>query len=90
MTDWARALGYHRPMTPARAALPPPTAEQNAVSTRLRALVAADIEAAGGWIPFDRYMQLVLYAPGLGYYAAGATKFGTAGAGGDFVTAPEI
>ena len=35
-------------------------------------------------------MQLVLYAPGLGYYAAGATKFGTAGAGGDFVTAPEI
>ena len=37
---------------------------------------------AGGWIPFDRYMQLVLYAPGLGYYAAGATKFGTAGAGG--------
>lgn len=90
MTDWARALGYHRPMTIARAALPPPTAEQNAVSTRLRALVAADIEAAGGWIPFDRYMQLVLYAPGLGYYAAGATKLGTAGAGGDFVTAPEI
>ena len=77
-------------MTVARAALPPPTAEQSAVSARLRALVAADIEAADGWISFDRYMQLVLYAPGLGYYAAGATKFGTAGAGGDFVTAPEI
>ena len=77
-------------MTIARAVLPPPTAEQSAVSARLHARVAADIEAAGGWIPFDRYMQLVLYAPGLGYYAAGATKFGTAGAGGDFVTAPEI
>jgi SAM-dependent MidA family methyltransferase len=77
-------------MSSARPGLPSPTAEQIAVSERLCALIAAEIRAAGGWIPFDRYMQLVLYAPGLGYYAAGATKLGPAGAGGDFVTAPEI
>lgn len=41
----------------------------------------------GGRLPFDRFMELALYAPGLGYYTAGARKFG---AGGDFVTAPEI
>lgn len=45
------------------------------------------IAAAGGWLPFADYMQLALYAPGLGYYSAGATKFGP---GGDFVTASEI
>ena len=41
----------------------------------------------GGWISFARFMELALYAPGLGYYAAGARKFGSAG---DFVTAPEM
>ena len=40
-----------------------------------------------GWISFARYMELVLHEPGLGYYAAGARKFG---AEGDFVTAPEL
>jgi SAM-dependent MidA family methyltransferase len=40
-----------------------------------------------GLLPFDRFMELALYAPGLGYYAAGARKLGP---GGDFVTAPEI
>jgi SAM-dependent MidA family methyltransferase len=45
------------------------------------------IEDADGWIPFSRYMEAALYAPGLGYYAAGAMKFGAAG---DFVTAPEM
>lgn len=54
---------------------------------RVRAEVIAHIEAAGGWIDFARYMELALYAPGLGYYSAGATKFGP---DGDFVTAPEI
>lgn len=43
--------------------------------------------ARGGVIGFDTWMRLALYAPGLGYYSAGAAKFG---AGGDFVTAPEI
>jgi SAM-dependent MidA family methyltransferase len=45
------------------------------------------ITNAGGWITFARFMELALYAPGLGYYAAGARKFGP---DGDFVTAPEI
>jgi SAM-dependent MidA family methyltransferase len=45
------------------------------------------IGAAGGWLPFDRYMQIALYAPGLGYYSAGAAKLGEEG---DFTTAPEI
>lgn len=49
--------------------------------------MAAQIEAAGGWISFERYMALALYAPGLGYYAGGATKLGAAG---DFITAPEM
>ena len=50
-------------------------------------LIRKEIEAAGGWIPFARYMELALHAPGLGYYAGGARKFG---AQGDFVTAPEL
>ena len=67
--------------------LPEPDAQQSAHSARLRALIAEDIRRAGGAIPFSRYMELCLYAPGLGYYSAGATKFGAAG---DFVTAPEL
>jgi len=59
-------------------------------SERVAAVVAADIERAGGWIPFDAYLQRVLYEPHLGYYASGTRKFGAAAAGGDFVTAPEI
>ncbi|NND59003.1 MAG: SAM-dependent methyltransferase [Gammaproteobacteria bacterium] len=45
------------------------------------------IDADGGWIGFDRYMHEVLYAPGLGYYTAGAVKLGD---DGDFTTAPEL
>ena len=41
----------------------------------------------GGWLSFASYMQIALYEPGLGYYASGTRKFG---AGGDFVTAPEL
>ena len=67
--------------------LPPPSPEALAHSARLRELILHDIEIQGGWIPFSRYMELALYAPGLGYYTAGAHKFGSAG---DFVTAPEI
>jgi SAM-dependent MidA family methyltransferase len=54
---------------------------------RVRGRIAAEIDAAGGWIGFDRYMELALYAPGLGYYSAGAHKLGP---GGDFTTAPEV
>jgi SAM-dependent MidA family methyltransferase len=53
----------------------------------LRQAIATDIATAGGWISFERYMELALYAPGLGYYSAGAHKLG---AGGDFTTAPEV
>lgn len=52
-----------------------------------RRRIAQEIAAAGGWISFARYMHLALHAPGLGYYASGARKFGP---GGDFVTAPEL
>jgi SAM-dependent MidA family methyltransferase len=67
--------------------LAPPSADAVAHSDRLRDLIADRITAAGGWIPFDAYMDLALYAPGLGYYAGGSRKFGV---DGDFVTAPEI
>ncbi len=73
-----------------RTTLPPPDPAAARHSARLQALIADAIRAAGGWIPFDRYMELALYAPGLGYYAAGTRKFGDFAAGGDFVTAPEI
>ena len=56
-------------------------------SERVRAHVAGEIAAAGGWISFERYMDLVLYTPGLGYYSAGARKLGS---GGDFTTSPEV
>lgn len=69
------------------AVLPPPSTEALQHSAQLRALIAGEIATAGGAISFARYMELALYAPGLGYYSAGAQKFGAAG---DFVTAPEI
>jgi len=57
----------------------------------LRALVEESIRRAGGWLPFDRFMALVLYAPGLGYYANNSRKFGQLpSSGSDFVTAPEM
>jgi SAM-dependent MidA family methyltransferase len=67
--------------------LPQPASDAAALSESLCGLIADEIEAAGGAIPFSRYMELCLYAPGLGYYSAGQRKFG---AGGDFITAPEI
>src|SRR6476469_3618237 len=67
--------------------LPPPSADAAAHSRKLAEHIASVIAAEGDWIPFSKYMELALYAPGLGYYAAGARKFG---AEGDFVTAPEI
>ncbi len=70
-----------------KAALPPPDPEALALSQDLSASIAAEIKAQGGAIPFRRYMELVLYAPGLGYYVAGQQRFGS---GGDFITAPEM
>jgi SAM-dependent MidA family methyltransferase len=65
----------------------PGGADAIAHSRELVGRIAEEIEAAGGWIPFDRFMQRALYEPGLGYYAA---KPGKIGPQGDFVTAPEI
>jgi SAM-dependent MidA family methyltransferase len=67
--------------------LPTPPAEALAHSEQLAALIRGDIAAHAGWIPFARYMELALYAPGLGYYTAGARKLGREG---DFITAPEM
>ncbi len=70
-----------------RADLPKPGTDESAHGERVAALIGKEIRAAGGLLGFDRFMELALYAPGLGYYSAGSAKFGTAG---DFVTAPEL
>jgi len=67
--------------------LPAPGVAALAFSVALSDLLAREIDAAGGWIGFDRFMDLALYAPAKGYYSGGAHKFG---AQGDFVTAPEL
>ena len=67
--------------------LPPATAEAAAHTRKVAEYIADVIADEDDWIPFSRYMELALYAMGLGYYTAGARKFG---AEGDFVTAPEI
>jgi SAM-dependent MidA family methyltransferase len=66
-------------------ALPEPSADERAHSEHLRALIRNEIARCGS-VPFSRFMELALYAPGLGYYVAAAQKFGAAG---DFITAPE-
>ncbi|MBP8214001.1 MAG: SAM-dependent methyltransferase [Propionivibrio sp.] len=67
--------------------LPAPSPDALAYSDALKRRIIDEIEAGDGWIGFDRFMELALYAPGMGYYSGGAQKFGAAG---DFVTAPEI
>ena len=64
-----------------------PSIDARAHSERLRDLISNEIARHDGWITFARYMELALHTPGLGYYSAGASKIG---AGGDFVTAPEM
>jgi SAM-dependent MidA family methyltransferase len=73
-------------MTTTATELPALTPDEAAHSARLIERMQAVIAAEGGWIDFARYMALALYEPGLGYYSAGAAKFG---ATGDFITAPE-
>ena len=79
---------------------PPAPADSN--TPPLEALIRQRVAEAGGWLGFDAFMALALYAPGMGYYTRGATVFGALpqglrqadgtvqGAGSDFVTAPEI
>ncbi|HVK53042.1 MAG TPA: SAM-dependent methyltransferase [Pseudoxanthomonas sp.] len=69
------------------ASLPLPDPDALALSQRLSELIRQDMQAEGGRLPFSRFMERCLYAPGLGYYSAGSTKFGEAG---DFITAPEL
>jgi SAM-dependent MidA family methyltransferase len=65
--------------------------EAGSLTSAPRLLVEKAIARAGGWIPFDRFMALALYAPGLGYYANDSRKFGTMpSSGSDFATAPEM
>lgn len=67
--------------------LPVPDPDAQAASNALSQLIAAEIEGAGGAIGFDRFMEMVLYAPRLGYYSGGSAKLGGSG---DFTTAPEM
>ncbi|WP_342120141.1 class I SAM-dependent methyltransferase [Pseudoduganella sp. OTU4001] len=67
--------------------LPAPSPDALAASQALQRLIADEIIRQGGAIPFSRFMELALYAPGLGYYSGGAAKLGK---DGDFTTAPEL
>jgi len=67
--------------------LPTPSINEIQHSQKLVDLIKKEIQDAGGWIDFEQYMQLALYAPGLGYYSGGAQKFGEQG---DFITSPEV
>ena len=67
--------------------MPALSPEEEAHSRAVTALIHGRVRAAGGWLPFEDFMELALYAPGLGYYSAGSVKLGP---DGDFVTAPEV
>jgi SAM-dependent MidA family methyltransferase len=67
----------------------------NSATSVLQSHIETAIQANGGWLPFDRFMEMALYAPGLGYYANDLRKFGlfpskNVASGSDFVTAPEL
>lgn len=67
--------------------MPALSPEEAAHSRSVTTLIHERVRAAGGWMPFEQFMDLALYAPGLGYYSAGSVKLGP---DGDFVTAPEV
>ena len=70
---------------------PPVPDESTGLLAALHARIAAEMQQAGGWLGFDRFMALALYAPGMGYYANNLRKFGlTPESGSDFATAPEM
>lgn len=73
-------------MLPDFPALPMPDPDAVEHSDRLASVLREQIRAAGGWLDFASFMQSLLHAPGLGYYAAGSARFQHAG---DFTTAPE-
>jgi SAM-dependent MidA family methyltransferase len=67
--------------------LAPLSVDEARHSEALLAVIREQLQQGQGWLSFERFMELALYAPGLGYYSAGSHKLG---AGGDFVTAPEV
>ncbi len=68
-----------------------PSPGPESLSARLRSRLQAALAEGGGWLPFDRYMAIALYEPGLGYYTRGSGQIGLwPGSGSDFVTAPEL
>lgn len=67
--------------------LPALTAEEAAHSRKVVNRIQDEIDTHNGWLSFERFMELALYEPGLGYYSAGSQKLGRRG---DFVTAPEV
>ena len=81
---------------------PRPAADIGAeIGADVAATIARAVAEAGGWLPFDRFMALALYAPGQGYYSRDAGQIGAwpaggpaggdaGGTGSDFVTAPEL
>src|SRR5262245_28050881 len=71
----------------ARSTFPPLSAAEAEHSQAVARMIRERLMAAGGWLSFEAFMELALYAPGLGYYSAGGTKIGP---GGDFTTAPEV
>lgn len=89
-------------MTRNTATLPPLDPDSQAHSERVAQSLREAVRSAGGWLPFDAYMAHALYAPGLGYYTAGAQKLASSDQvvdgqhqspglpAGDFVTAPEL
>ena len=67
----------------------------NPLQVQIARAIRRGINGSKGWLPFDEFMNLALYAPGLGYYANAREKLGwmpqtTGDQGGDFVTAPEM
>lgn len=81
---WEQGL-YNPDMQPLD--LPPPSKDALEVSQHLTRILRRAIDRSDGWISFERYMQIALYEPMLGYYAGGSRKFGP---GGDFTTGPEM
>jgi SAM-dependent MidA family methyltransferase len=67
--------------------LPPLFPAEEEHSNAVARMIRERLASAGGWLPFEEFMELALYAPGLGYYSAGGAKIGP---GGDFTTAPEV
>jgi SAM-dependent MidA family methyltransferase len=96
MADMSARAEPPRPPLPAArgASLPVPSAEARALSDTLAARIDAAMAQAGGFLTFEAFMDLALYAPGLGYYSAGSRKLAEPGADaapdGDFTTAPQM